>query len=294
MRRLAVLFLLTSIPPALAAAQQMPPDYAAVLETLGRKGDFAENVLRIGVPRDDLTVSIDGVAVPSALGFGGWVALTPGDHGMHVLMGDLVLTEREVNPVISAVLEAGLDVTALHNHFFYEAPRIFYVHVHGAGTPAALAEKIRPALALIGRAPAARQQTGARALASGPLDTKALSSILGHAGETNGEVYKVTIGRPDLDLREHGARIGTRMGLNTWAAFAGSNEDAVVAGDVAMLANEVTAVLKALRSHGLEAVALHHHMTTTGSPAVYFVHHWGRGAAADLARGVRAALDVLP
>ena len=125
------------------------------------------------------------------------------------------------------------------------------------------------------------------------LDSAALTKIVGHPGEQNGDVYKITIGRPDIDLREHGARIETRMGLNTWAAFTGSDSVAVVAGDVAMLASEVTPVLKALRSAGLQVVALHHHMTT-GTPAVFFVHYWGRGDAATLARGVRGALDVLP
>ena len=129
-------------------------------------------------------------------------------------------------------------------------------------------------------------------LSQGPLSAEHLSKILGHPGEQNGPVYKITIGRPDIDVREHGARIDARMGLNTWAAFAGSDQEAVVAGDVAMLASEVTSVLTALRSAGLSVVALHHHMTT-GTP-VFFVHYWGRGEAATLARGVRAALDLLP
>jgi hypothetical protein len=193
---------------------------------------------------------------------------------------------------MTAILSAGLDVTALHNHFFFDSPRMYYMHVHGTGSAAELAKKVKPALDLIGRDPFAVQAGVGADLAKGPLTVNRLSTIVGHPGEQSGPVYKITIGRPDIELREHGARIDARMGLNTWAAFAGSDQEAVVAGDVAMLADEVTPVLTALRRAGLSVVALHHHMTT-GTP-VFFVHYWGRGEAATLARGVRAALDVLP
>jgi len=276
----------------LAAAQEMPPDYAAVLKALAKTGDFRSGVLKVNIPRNDLTVSIAGTVVPIPLGFGGWIAMTKGDRGMDVMMGDLVLTESEVNPVMTMVLNAGLDVTALHNHFFRETPRIYYLHVHGIGTAAELATKIKPAIDLIGRDPFPPLTTPGSALAEGPLTTKRLSTIIGHPGEQTGPVYKITIGRSDLDVREHGARIDARMGLNTWAAFAGSDDDAVVAGDVAMLASEVTPVLKVMRAAGLDIVALHHHMTT-GDPVVYFVHYWGRGRAETLAEGVRAALNLL-
>jgi hypothetical protein len=274
------------------SAQDMPADYAAVLKTLGRPGDFKGNVLKVNIPRDDLTMAVAGVLVPTPLGFGGWIAMAKGDGGMDVMMGDLVLTESEVNPVMSAVLGSGLDVTALHNHFSREAPRVFYMHVHGMGTASELATKIRPAIDLIGRDPFAVQAGAGSDLPAGPPTAAALSKIIGHPGEQTGPVYKITIGRPDLDIREHGARIDARMGLNTWAAFAGDDEDAVVAGDVAMVAAEVTPVLKALREAGLQIVAIHHHMTT-GQPTVYFLHYWGRGRAETLAGGVRAALDRL-
>lgn len=271
-------------------AQQMPPEYAAVLKTLGRQGDFNDGVLKVNVPRHDISVSVDGVATPTPFGFGGWIALTRGDHG-DVMMGDLVLTEEEVNPVMSAVLDNGLNVTALHNHFFYETPRIFYMHVHGHGTPADIAKRIGPALALIGKTPPTRRGAAAAGKPiDGKLDTARLAKIVGHQGEQSGAVYKITIGRPDIPLREMGATINARMGLNTWAAFYGSDADAVVAGDVAMRAEEVTPVLKALRANGIEIVAIHHHMTTT-DPPVYFLHYWGRGPAQKLAAGVRAALD---
>jgi hypothetical protein len=289
--QLVTVLLLTLAIAAPARAQEMPADYAGVLTTLGKTGDFTGGVLKVNIPRNDLTVAIDGTIVPTPLGFGGWLALAKGDHNMDVMMGDLVLTEQEVNPVMSAVLDAGLNVTALHNHFFYETPRIFYMHVHGVGSAADLAAKIKPAVDLIGKTSASAVKGTGAALPTG-LTASKLASLIGHQGEQNGPVYKITIGRPDLDVREHGARIEARMGLNTWAAFAGSDEDAVVAGDVAMKAGEVTAVLKALRGAGLQIVAIHHHMTT-GEPTVYFLHYWGRGPAEQLARGVRAALDRL-
>src|SRR5262245_16747979 len=257
------------------AAPAMPAEYAAVLQTLGRAGDFKDNVLKVNIPRSDLKVSVDGVATPTPFGFGGWIALTKGDGGMDVMMGDLVLTESEVNPVMSAVLENGLDVTALHNHFFFDSPRIFYMHVHGHGSPADLAKKIQPALALIGKSPAPATAAAGRAI-EGMLDTAALARIIGTAGEQNGAVYKITIGRSDFTMKEMGATINARMGLNTWAAFYGNDNDAVVAGDVAMLASEMTPVLKALRSNGIGVVAIHQHMTET-MPVVYFLHDWGKG-----------------
>jgi hypothetical protein len=274
-----------------ALAQDMPADYAAVLKTLGKTGDFKGNVLKVNIPRTDLTVAVDGVLVPTPLGFGGWIAMTKGDGGMDVMMGDLVLTESEVNPVLSAVLNGGLDVTALHNHFLRDTPRIYYMHVHGIGTAADLAKRIRSAIDLIARDPFAVLAGTGSELAAGPLSADQLSKIIGHPGEQTGPVYKITIGRSDVDLKEHGARIDARMGFNTWAAFAGSDQEAVVAGDVAMLANEVTPVLKAMREAGLQIVAIHHHMT--GQPTIYFLHYWGRGPASQLAQGVRTAIDLL-
>ena len=277
---------------ARASAQDMPADYADVLKTLDRQGDYKDNVLKVNIPRNDVKVAVDGVATPTPFGFGGWIALTKGTGGMEVMMGDLVLTEAEVNPVMSALLDNGLDVTALHNHFFFETPRIFYMHVHGHGRAADLAKKIQPALALIGKSPAPQSATAPGRAIDGMLTTAQLAKIIGHDGEQTGQVYKITIGRDDLGIKEMGATINARMGLNTWAAFYGSDADAVVAGDVAMRENEVTPVLKALRASGIAVVAIHHHMTTT-QPTVYFLHYWGKGPASKLASGVRAAVDQL-
>jgi hypothetical protein len=287
----ALLTMMLMFAPAVYA-QEMPADYASVLKTLNKQGDYKDNVLKVNIPRNDLKVVVDGVATPTPFGFGGWVALAKGTGGMDVMMGDLVLTEDEVNPVMSALLMNGLDVTALHNHFFFDTPRVYYMHVHGHGTAADLATKVKPALDLIGAKPPANASAANGRAISGTLDSAALARIVGYQGEQTGPVYKITIGRPDIPLKEMGASINARMGLNTWAAFAGTDADAMVAGDIAMLEPEVQPVLKALRSHGLNVVAMHHHMTDV-KPLVIFLHYYGTGPAAKLAEGVRAAVDLL-
>ncbi|HYL46682.1 MAG TPA: DUF1259 domain-containing protein [Candidatus Limnocylindrales bacterium] len=292
-----VLFLGLTTP---AHAQEIPKDYQEVLTTLGRKGDFSAGVLKIGVPRNDLSVSIAGIATPTVFGFSGWVAMTKGDGGNDVLMGDLVLLQEEVNPVMSALLSNGLEATALHNHFFWDNPRLFFMHVHGYGKAADLARSVKPALDLTGHVvsiPPA--ETGAKQL-SGSLDTEKISAIIGHklspvvnwrGLDIPPPVYKLSIGRDDLSIKEHGATINAQMGLNTWAAFYGSNEKAMIAGDVAMLDFEVSPVLKALRENGLDVVAIHHHMLGT-SPTIIFLHYWGLGPAEKLAAGFKAAVDA--
>ena len=271
-------------------AQELPTDYQSVLTTLGKKGDFKSDVLKVNIPRNDLSVTVAGVKTPTPFGFGGWVAFTKGSRGMDVMMGDLVLTEDEVNPVMSALLDNGIDVTALHNHFLFDQPRVFYMHVHGHGKAADLAKKLKPAVDMISK-PAAASSGPAVATANG-LDTAKLALIVGHEGEQTGPVYKITVGRDELGLKEMGASINSRMGLNTWAAFVGTNDNAAIAGDVAMLPAEVTPVLKALRKNGLDVVAIHHHMLDT-RPVVYFLHYWGTGPAEKLATGFKAALDQL-
>jgi hypothetical protein len=240
MKRLLIVGLLLS--SSFAHAQEVPPQYQQVLTALGRQGDFKDNVLKVNIPRNDVTVTVANVKTPTPFGFGGWIAMTKGT-GMDVMMGDLVLLQDEVNPVMSALLDNGLEVTALHNHFFWDEPRMYYMHVH-----------------------------------------------VGAPGEQTGAVYKFTIGRPDLKLTQMGAPINARMGLNTWAAFVGTDAEAAIAGDVAMLAAEVTPVLKTLRQNGLSVVAIHHHMTET-SPTIFFLHYWGTGPAEKLAKGFKAALD---
>jgi hypothetical protein len=276
-------------------APTMPPAYQQVLDYLLRKGDFAVNVLKVNVPRTDLQISVAGVATPTPFGFGGWIAMTRGEGGHEVMMGDLVLLQSEVNPVMSALLDNGIEVTALHNHFFWVQPEVFYMHVHAHGDALDLAHRVKPALDLIGKAPAGVVTTAAAAPGApltGNLDSAALARIVGHAGDQTGAVYKITIGRDDLAVKDVGATINARMGLNTWAAFYGSDQEAVIAGDFAMLESELTPVLKTLRGNGLDVVAIHHHMTGV-QPMIIFLHYWGRGRAETLARAFRAGLDQL-
>jgi hypothetical protein len=274
-----------------ARAQEMPTDYQEVLKSLDRKGDFKAGVLKVNIPRNDLKMTIQGVSTPTPFGFGGWVAFTKGTDGTEVMMGDLVLLQEEVNPVMSSLLDNGIEVTALHNHFFWDDPHVYFMHVHGMGKAADLAKRLKPGVDLIGHAPVAAAAPASSGSAA-TLDTAKIAKIVGHEGEQSGAVYKITVGRDDLNVKEHGATINARMGLNTWAAFVGTEEDAAVAGDVAMLENEVTPVLKALRKSGIDVVAIHNHMIED-RPVVIFLHYWGRGPAEKLATSFKAALDEL-
>src|SRR5712664_1926136 len=248
-----------------AFAQDVPTDYQEVLKSLDRKGDFKAGVLKVNIPRSDLKMTIQGVSTPTPFGFGGWVALTKGTDG--------------------------IDVTALHNHFFWDDPHVYFMHVHGMGKAADLAKRIKPGLDLIGHGPAAATATSSSGSAV-TLDTAKIAKIVGHEGEQSGAVYKITVGRDDLNMKEHGAAINARMGLNTWAAFVGTDQDAAIAGDVAMLESEVTPVLKTLRKNGIDVVAIHNHMIEA-RPVVIFLHYWGRGPAEKLATSFKAALDEL-
>jgi hypothetical protein len=283
-----------AIVTTLGYSQETPTDYQEVLKIVGKTGDYKSNVLKVNIPRNDLHVKVAGYSLPTPFGFGGWFAMTKGDGGEEVVMGDLVLTQDEVNPVMSSLLEHGFEVTALHNHFFWEEPRVFFMHIHGHGKAVELANQIKPAIDLIGHSKSAESGSSPKPATAkqGALDTDRIAKIVGHAGEQTGPVYKITLGRDDLDVKEMGAAINARMGLNTWAAFVGTNDDSAVAGDVAMLESEVTPTLKALRSHGLDVVAIHHHMLNT-KPEIIFLPYWGRGPADKLATGFKAAVDEL-
>ena len=287
-----VLLIAIGVGKPLLRAQEIPGEYQPVLTITGKSGDYKANALKVNVPRNDLHITVNKVALPTPFGFGGWFAMTKGDGGEDVMMGDLVLLQEEVNPVMSALLDNGLEVTALHNHFFWDEPRIYYMHVHGHGNAADLAKRIKPALDLIGKGASSQPAAKPASSPATTLDTAKIAKIVGHDGEQSGAVYKITIGRDDLKLKDMGATINARMGLNTWAAFYGTNDSAAIAGDIAMLEKEVTPTLKALRSHGLDVVAIHQHMLST-QPTVIFLHYWGQGKADDLANGFKAALDQL-
>jgi hypothetical protein len=273
----------------------MPAEYQQALTALGKQGDFKDRVLKVNIPRNDVQVTVAGVKTPTPFGFGGWVAMTKGTGSMEVLMGDLVLLQDEVNPVMTALLDNGLEVTALHNHFFWDEPHMFYMHVHGHGSASDLAAKLKPAIDLIGHVPGARGLSASpapSAAAAASMDTARIAAIVGRPGEQSGAVYKITIGRDDLKLTEMGATINARMGLNTWAAFTGTDANAAIAGDIAMLEQEVTPVLKVLRKNGLDVVAIHHHMSGD-RPKVIFLHYWGTGPADKLAGAFKMAVAEL-
>lgn len=291
--------------PALSAA-----DRAAIDEAMGKKGTYheAQATHSISLPRNDLKVKVKGEPVPISFGFGGWVAIKHTLDGKSaMLMSDTVLLQEEVNPLISAAFANGLEIGAIHNHFFYEEPRIFYMHISGMGTPAELARKFAATLKdskLLpanqpqpASAPAAASGNNPTAAAGPPtgkelFDLPALDKIVAKSGTVNGPTYKYTVGRDDLQSLMMGTEMTAAIGLNSWAAFAGKQEDAHIAGDIAMLEHEVNPVIKTLRAHELEVVAVHNHMLGD-SPRMMFLHYYGRGPAAKLATGFRAALDQL-
>lgn len=203
-----------------------------------------------------------------------------------MVMGDMVLTEDQVNAVMSTALENGLEVTALHNHFLGESPRVMFMHIGGSGSVEHLAGAVGKVLART-KEPGTPLPHADIDPARTQLETEKLGTILGHHGDLSGGVYKVTIGRT---ARMHGHPIGSTMGVNTWAAFSGTNDRAVVDGDFAMTESELQPVLKALRHADIQIVAIHQHMTGE-EPRIMFLHYWGIGRAEDLARGLRAALD---
>src|SRR5947209_4244124 len=197
MKRFATIWAVLSVCfTSAAAAQDIPDEYQQVLTALGKQGDYKANVLKVNIPRNDVSVTVANVKTPTPFGFGGWIAMTKGTGGMDVMMGDLVLTQDEVNPVMSALLENGLDVTALHNHFFWDEPRMFYMHVHGHGKPADLARKVKPALDLIGKSTNRPPITPAAPAGSSAttIDTAKIAQIVGQPGDQTGAVYKITIG----------------------------------------------------------------------------------------------------
>jgi hypothetical protein len=264
----------------------------------GKKGNYVESegVYTTPLPRNDLKVTIKGEPVPIPFGFGGWVSLKRTLDGQGaVLMSDTVLLEEEVNPLISAVQNRDLQVTAIHNHFFYESPRIFYMHLHGMGDPVELAGKYGDAIQATklhpSNQPSSTASSDART-AKDTFDLAALDKAVGLTGKVNGPIYKYVVGRDDLRVIAMGAEITSAIGLNTWAAFAGEPDAAHIAGDVAMLENEVNATIRALRMHNLEVVAVHQHMLEE-QPRIIFLHYYGRGPAVTLAEGFRAALDQL-
>jgi hypothetical protein len=277
-----------------AKAELSEKTRASIDQITGAKGAYTaeEDVHRVSFPRSDLKVTIESRPAHPFMGFGSWAAFTPARGGTMV-MGDIVLLEDEVSPAISAALDNGLQVTALHNHFFFESPRVMYMHIGGHGDADKLATAVRKVLdaqrtVRTASAEPARAFAGPPVPTENTITTEVIDGILGTRGEMNNGMYKATIGR---NATHHGTKVGKQMGVNTWAAFAGTDAMASVDGDFAMTEDELQGVLKALRKAGIHVVAIHNHMTHE-QPRYVFLHYWGKGPAAELARGVRSAMNT--
>jgi Domain of Unknown Function (DUF1259) len=272
-----------------AGAHAQAIDWQKVDDAFGRKPVVSEDVHRYGFPRSDLSVTLDGVAIKPALALGGWVAFKPA-HGGAMVMGDLVLLETEINPVMLKLVEGGLAITAVHNHLLRASPATFYMHVGGHGDPAKMAAAIRDALGT------SKTPLATPAPAGPPpaieLDTAQLDQIIGAKGQANGGVWQFNVPRRDA-VKENdmvltpAGPLGAAIAINFQPAGGGK---AAITGDFVLTADEVNPVLQALRANGIEVTALHSHMLDE-EPRLFFMHFWAVDDALKLARGLRAALD---
>jgi hypothetical protein len=279
-----------TITAALAAAL----DTAKIDQLTGLKGKMneKEGVYKVTLPRNDVKVVVDGWTMPPFMGLGTWAAFTGTPSGAMV-MGDTVLFEDEVNAAMSAALDNSLNVTALHNHFFFDHPKVYFMHIEGEGAVDKLAGAVRKVYDTIKNTRAANAQPkdsfGVKPLPEKNSITAApLNEIFGTQGESKDGMVKFTIGRPAI---MHGVNIGKDMGVNTWAAFAGSDDNAIVDGDFAVTEDELQPVLKSLLKDKINIVAIHQHMTHE-EPRIMFFHYWGRGAAKDLANAIKGGFLV--
>jgi hypothetical protein len=269
-----------------------PVDWPAVDAAMGRTGtEQPGNVRRYGMSRSDLRVTVNGVVLRPSLALGSWLAMTP--HGTGVMaMGDLVLRESEVAPVMSVLQAGGVEQTAVHNHLLHESPRVVYMHVHAVGDPVKIARAVRAALAKTGTPAPGPAGTNASGTGAKPLelDTAAVARTLGRAGRVNGGVYQVSVPRAET-IRDDSMEVPASMGVATAINFQPTGGGkAAITGDFVMIASEVDPVIRALREHGIEVTSLHNHLLTE-EPRLYFMHFWANDDAVTLARGLRAALD---
>lgn len=269
-------------------------DTAKIDTVTGLKGVWneAEKVHKVSQPRNDLPISVDGWTMPPFMGLTSWAAFSEGGTSEVMVAGDLVLFEDEVNPVMSAVLDSGLSVTALHNHFFFDQPRVYFMHLGGEGTVQQMASGVKAALAKQKEIRAAQAQPAkvfgnAFAPAKNAITGATIDSALGTKGQVNNGMFKVVIGR-EVKM-PCGCMMTKEMGVNTWASFAGTDDNAVVDGDFAVLEDELQPVLKSLRSADINIVAIHHHMTHE-QPRMLFLHYWGRGSVEKLTSGLKSTL----
>jgi hypothetical protein len=250
-----------------------------------------DGVVRIGWARTDVAVKVDGMPLKPFAGLGSWAAFTSAPHGAMV-MGDTVVFQDEVTPAMDAAFAGGLEVTGLHNHFLFDEPKVYFMHIGGQGDPEKLAGAVKKVWDAIKKVRADRATPGKRFAGDipkpGKIDAEAIEKILEHKSETQPGVVKVTIGR---EGKMHGVQVGASMGLTTWAAFSGCDKLAAVDGDFIMTGKEVQPVLRALRKANIHIVALHNHMIGE-QPAFFFTHFWGKGTPRELAKGIKSALDA--
>jgi hypothetical protein len=276
-----------------SGATAQDADWSKVDAALGRKSAVTGDVHRYGFPRSDLKVTLDGVTIKPGLALGGWVAFKPMPtpmNGEAMVMGDLVLLETEINPVMAKMIENGLEITAVHNHLLRASPATFYMHVGGHGDPEKIAKAIHDALG------ASKTPMTVPASSSPPpaidIDTAQIDRIIGAKGQNNGGIYQIGVPRRD-PVTENGMQLTPSgpMGVNTGIGFQPTGGGkAAITGDFVLLGTEVNPVVKALRSNGIEVTAIHSHMLTE-QPRIIFMHFWANDDAIKLARGLRAALD---
>ena len=288
------LFLAAALWCALIGVGDGALDTAKIDEITGLKGKMneKEGVYKVTFPRNDVKIVVDGWTMPPFMGLGTWAAFTATKDGAMV-MGDTVLFEDEVNAAMSAALDNGLNVTALHNHFFFDQPKVFFMHIEGEGTVDKLAGAVRKVYDTIKQTrannPQPKDSFGGKPLPEkNSISAAPLNEIFGAQGESKDGMVKFTIGRP---AKMHGVNIDKDMGVNTWAAFAGSDDDAIVDGDFAVTEDELQPVLKSLLKNKINIVAIHQHMTHE-APRIMFFHYWGRGTAKDLAQAVKGGFLV--
>lgn len=273
----------------LNAQEEQKIDTAQIEELTGLKGTYNEQsgVFKVSAPRSDLSLNVADVKVIPPLGITSWAAFKQ-IGGDTEVMGDLVLTEDQVYPVMKTALDNGLSVTALHNHFFWDTPKIMFMHIEGMGKTKELATAAGKVFQVIKETSANKPSIPTAQIdpAKSTLDPAKIEKILDTKGKLSNGVYKITLGRTTT---VNGHEMGSDMGVNTWAAFAGSDEQAVMLGDFAMKEDEVQNVLKALLKNKIYVVALHHHMLGD-SPRIIFLHYWGIGSTQELAKGLKEAL----
>lgn len=274
------------------AAQTVKLDAEKIGQAAGVKATTApDGVVRIAWARTDVAVTVDGMLLKPFAGLGSWGAFTAAPHGAMV-MGDTVVLQDEVAPAMDAAFANGLEVTGLHNHFFYDEPKVYFMHIGGMNEPEKLAAGVKAVWDAIKQVradnPKPASQYAGETPKAGTVTADPIEKALGQKSETQAGVVKVTIGREGT---MHGVKVAGSMGLTTWVAFSGSDDLAAVDGDFIMTAAEVQPVLRALRKAGVHIVALHNHMVGE-QPAFYFTHFWGKGKAAELANGIKSALDA--